>query len=81
MSDISETIIRLRKRKGWTQQELADFLFVSRSLVAMWEQGTRKPDYLSVERMADLFEITVGELIPDEHYVYFSQDELSTFEN
>jgi hypothetical protein len=44
----------------------------------MWEQGTRKPDFLIVERMAELFGITVGELIPDDHYVFFLQDELST---
>ncbi len=81
MSGLSETIIRLRTEKGWTQQEFADLLIVSRSLVAMWEQGTRKPDFLIVERMAELFGITVGELIPDDHYVFFSRDELSAFEN
>ena len=81
MSGISETIIRLRVEKGWTQQEFADRLFVSRSLVAMWERGTRKPDFLIVERMAKLFGITVEVLIPDNHYVYYSQDELSAFEN
>jgi transcriptional regulator with XRE-family HTH domain len=33
MTGVSETIIKLRTEKGWTQQELADRLIVSRSLI------------------------------------------------
>jgi transcriptional regulator with XRE-family HTH domain len=78
MTDISETIIRLRTEKGWTQQDLADRLFVSRSLVAMWELGTREPDVLTVERMAEFFEVNVGDVIPDRRFVYFSFEEYET---
>ncbi|MBR6934597.1 MAG: helix-turn-helix transcriptional regulator, partial [Clostridia bacterium] len=48
MAGVSETIVKLRTEKGWTQQELADRLIVSRSLVSMWELGIREPDLLSV---------------------------------
>ena len=44
----SEKIAELRKTKGMSQQTLADVLFVSRSLVAMWEAGARVPDSVSV---------------------------------
>ena len=55
MSKISEAIIRLRTEKGLTQQDLADQLLVSRSLVSMWELGERTPDILSVEKISELF--------------------------
>jgi len=34
-----------RKKRGWTQQQLADKLGVPRSLVAQWESGKRRPHY------------------------------------
>ena len=80
MADVSETIIKLRTEKGWTQQDLADRLFVSRSLVSMWELGIRKPDRISVERMAELFGVKEGDIVSDTSFVYFSQKELGLIE-
>ena len=80
MTGISETLIKLRTEKGWTQHELADRLNVSRSLVSMWELGTRMPDYLTVEKIAGLFGVSVGDINPDRRFVYFSKEELETIE-
>ncbi|MBQ3868662.1 MAG: helix-turn-helix domain-containing protein [Clostridia bacterium] len=68
--DIAGTIVRLRTEHGLTQQELADRIAVSRSLVSMWELGTRTPDLLSVERMAELFGVEKGDVVPDARYVF-----------
>jgi transcriptional regulator with XRE-family HTH domain len=76
MTDLSETIIELRTEKGWMQQELADRLIVSRSLVSMWELRIREPDFLSIERMAELFGVKTGAIVSDRSFVYFSQEEL-----
>ncbi len=76
MAGVSETIVKLRTEKGWTQQELADRLVVSRSLVSMWELGIREPDLLSIERMAELFGVKTGAIVSDRSFVYFSQEEL-----
>ena len=76
MTGVSETIVKLRTEKGWTQQELADRLTVSRSLVSMWELGIREPDLLSVEKMAELFGVKTGAIVYDRSFVYFSQEEL-----
>lgn len=70
ISVIAETIIRLRTENGLTQQELADRLMVSRSLVSMWELGIRTPDLLSVEQMAELFGVEKSAVVPDERYVF-----------
>ena len=80
MTGVSETIIKLRTEKGWTQQDLADRLIVSRSLVSMWELGTRKPDRFSVERMAELFGVSSGDIVTDVSFVYYSQEELESIE-
>ena len=72
--------IKLRTEKGWTQQDLGDRLFVSRSLISMWELGIRKPDRISVERMAELFGVKEGDIVSDTSFVYFSQKELGLIE-
>ena len=42
--NFSEKLIRLRKREGISQEELASYLEVSRQAVSRWEQGTALPD-------------------------------------
>jgi transcriptional regulator with XRE-family HTH domain len=69
----SEKIAELRKTKGMSQQTLADVLFVSRSLVAMWEAGARVPDSVSVERMAELFGVLPEDIMNDSRYAYVSR--------
>ena len=78
MSKISEAIIRLRTEKGLTQQDLADQLLVSRSLVSMWELGERTPDILSVEKMSELFGVDEREVLPDTRYVFASGENEET---
>ena len=52
--DIGDRIAELRRRKSLTQQELADRLYVSRQLVSKWESGDRRPDYKTVEKIAQI---------------------------
>ena len=40
-----EQIAVWRKKRGWTQKELAERIGVPRSLVAQWESGKRRPHY------------------------------------
>ncbi|MBP5311418.1 MAG: helix-turn-helix domain-containing protein [Clostridia bacterium] len=68
----AEKIISLRAEKGISQQELADAVFVSRSLVSMWETGSRVPDSLSVEKMAALFNVREEEILSDRKYAFAS---------
>ncbi len=46
-----------------TQQKLADALGVSRSTVAMWENGKNEPDNIMLTRIAEYFHITTDELL------------------
>jgi transcriptional regulator with XRE-family HTH domain len=61
--NFGETIKTLRSNKNLSQQQLADKLFVSRSSVANWESGRRKPDLVLILRLANIFNIDPSMLI------------------
>lgn len=65
-----ENIAKMRKKLNMSQEELAAELFVSRSLVSLWELDLRFPDYGSVERMSRLFGAEPKDIIPDKRYGY-----------
>lgn len=52
----------LRKRKGMTQQQLADELGVTTSAVSKWENGKNLPDTPVVTRICEFFDLTLDEL-------------------
>lgn len=60
---LSEKIKELRKARGLSQEEMAERLHVSRQTISKWEKGLSAPnaDYLIL--LADLFEISVSELL------------------
>lgn len=58
-----EKILEQRKRKGITQQELADALNISRSTLAGYEAENKKPSYKVLVRMAEYFGVTVDYLL------------------
>lgn len=60
---IAETIVRLRKQKGITQDELATFLGVTKASVSKWENGQSMPDIILLPEIATYFDISVDELI------------------
>lgn len=59
MSKFSDNLVYLRKRAGLSQQELADKMEVSRSLVGMYESGQRMPSYEMLEALADIFNVNI----------------------
>ena len=62
----SDNLIKLRKGKGWSQEDLADKLGLSRQAVSKWEVGTSKPDIDNVIKLSKLFEISIDELVNKE---------------
>lgn len=72
--NIGRTIAGLRMADGMSQQTLADLLFVSRDLVSKWENGTRRPDYRTVGRIAEIFGVSVDSIVDKEALI---RDELA----
>jgi HTH-type transcriptional regulator, competence development regulator len=60
---LGENIAKLRKEKGLSQYELADRLGFSRGKLSNYEQGSRQPDYDTLKKIADYFEVTIDHLL------------------
>ena len=60
---LSEKIINLRKSRGWSQEELAERLDVSRQSVSKWESGDSVPDITNCLKLATLYKISLDELV------------------
>lgn len=52
-----------RKQNGYTQEQVAERLGVSRQAVAKWERGESTPDIENVIALADMYEVTVDSLV------------------
>lgn len=63
---LSEKIMSLRKRNGWSQEELAQQLGVSRQSVSKWESMTSIPDIQKIMAMSELFGVSTDYLLKDE---------------
>jgi len=63
---LSEKIIYLRKRQGWSQEELAEALGVSRQSVSKWESGASMPELDRIVQLCALFGLTADALIRDD---------------
>ncbi|RKM61971.1 XRE family transcriptional regulator [Butyrivibrio sp. CB08] len=63
---LADKIINERKKLGWSQEELADKLDVSRQSVSKWESAQSTPDLGRILKMAELFGVTTDYLLKDE---------------
>ena len=73
--EFSEKLLKLRKEKGLTQEELAEALFVSRTAISKWESGRGYPSIASLQEVAKYFSITVDELINPEEIIQAAKSE------
>lgn len=52
-----------REKKGWSQNDLAEKIFVSRQSVSKWETNKNYPNIEVIINLSDLFDITIDELL------------------
>ncbi len=64
---LSEKIVKLRKSNGWSQEEFAEKLDVSRQAVSRWEVGTAQPDVMNILQLSKLFGVTADYLLNDDY--------------
>lgn len=62
---LAEKIMSLRKKNGWSQEELAEKLNVSRQSVSKWESGVSIPDISKILLMGEIFSVTTDYLLKD----------------
>lgn len=63
MNKSGELIKKLREENKWSQEELANKLFVDRSLVSKWERGKIEVEFKYMSKLSELFNIEIEELI------------------
>jgi len=63
---LSEKIVRLRKQVGWSQEDLAEKLDVSRQSVSKWESANSIPDLNKIILLAGLFGVSTDYLLKDD---------------
>ena len=63
---LEEQIKHYRKQAGLSQEKMAEKIGVSRQAITKWENGTGTPDIVNQMAIADLFQISVDELLSNE---------------
>ena len=63
MGDFKNVFKNLRIKAGYTQDGLAEALGLSRSAVSMYENGNREPDFETLEKIADFFNVDMNYLL------------------
>ena len=54
---LQDKLIELRKENGWSQEDFAEKLDVSRQAISRWENGTALPDAQNLLRISKLFNV------------------------
>lgn len=63
---LADKIINLRKKNGWSQEELAERLGVSRQSVSKYEGAQSVPDLDKILKLSEIFGVTTDYLIKDD---------------
>ena len=67
--EFGKKIQKLRKQNKWTQEDIAQKLYISRTAVSKWECGSGYPNIDSLKDIANLFNITIDELLSTEEII------------
>lgn len=62
---LADKIINLRKQQGWSQEQLAEKLAVSRQSVSKWESGLSIPDLDKIIKLSEIFGVSTDYLLKD----------------
>ena len=80
MEKFHEKLKKLRKEKGLTQQEVADFFGINQPVYQKWEGGNRKPNYENLSMLACIFDVSIDFLLSEyseiskERYLKFKKE-------
>lgn len=79
MSEIKlgDNLAYLRRKKGITQEVLADFLGVTKASVSKWETGLSMPDIVQLPRLASYYGVSIDRLMSYE--AWLSKDEIKAY--
>ena len=71
--EFNKKLQELRRRKGLTQEELAEALYVSRTAISKWESGRGLPSIESLKAISKYFSISLDELLSGEELLSIAE--------
>lgn len=78
--ELGKNIKKFRLLKGWSQQQLGEKMGVSRQTITNWETDYRDPDLEKAFKLAEIFDISLEELLGQDNTKKFSS-EIVTYNN
>lgn len=72
---LGDKLLHLRQARGWSQEELAEKLGVSRQSISKWETGASVPELAKIPEIAGCFGVTTDYLLLENAAVQYSQSE------
>ena len=73
--EFHEKLQYLRKQNYWTQEQLAEQLYVSRTAVSKWESGKGYPNIESLKAISKIFGVSIDELLSSEELIAAAETE------
>lgn len=73
--EFNERLQELRKQKGFTQEELAAALYVSRTAISKWESGRGYPNIDSLKAIAKVFSVSLDDLLSGEEMLTIAEED------
>lgn len=73
--EFNEKLQELRRKKGLTQEELAQKLFVSRTAISKWESGRGYPSIDSLKEIAKFFCVSIDELLSSNEVLTLAEED------
>jgi transcriptional regulator with XRE-family HTH domain len=61
--ETKDMILALRMKRGWSQEELAENVFVTRQAVSRWETGETTPNTETLKQLSRLFDVSINTLL------------------
>lgn len=73
--EFHEKLQELRKKRGLTQEELAEALYVSRTAISKWESGRGYPSIDSLKEVSNFFSVSIDDLLSTEAVLSIAEKE------
>ncbi len=76
--NLGQKILILRKRKGLSQEDLAEILNVTRQSVSKWETGEATPEVSKLVGLAKVFDVSTDWLLSEDDFISLNQSQPQT---
>lgn len=77
---LGSRLTHLRKQRKKTQEDIASMLGITRPAYTAYEKDSRKPDYDTLTKLADYYEVTVDYLLGRTDFPEYNEQQQSEFE-